>query len=124
MVFYWQYVDNRVEAQGKRINCEALLNILGKIKMLYECLQNVICLQILNLYQFPSKIIPTIVHWTQENIFISTVPCNHKQTYAFCISLGSICHFSSSCLVIRVRKELSDTAVPNTMEVHSSIFHD
>lgn len=71
-----------------------------------------------------SKIMPAICLWTQENIFASTVFCNHEPTYAFCISLESTCHFLGSCLAITVRKELSNTAVPNTMEVHSAVLHD
>lgn len=106
MVFYWQYVDNWVEAQGSRIICEMLLNNLGKnFKKLYGCPQEFRPLQIPNLYTFPGKIMFSICHWTQENVFATTVFCNHKETYAFSISLGSTCHFLGSYLVIRVRKE-------------------
>ena len=93
-------------------------------KKLYECPQDFRLLKVPSLLWFSGNVIPTIHHRTQENSFASTVLCNHEQTYAFCISLGSTCHFLGSCLVITVRKELSNTAVPNTMEVHSAVLRD
>lgn len=56
LVFYWQYVDNRFEAQAKRISCEAFFNTMGKINRFYGCPQEFRLLQILNFYSFLSKI--------------------------------------------------------------------
>lgn len=50
LVLCWQYADYRVKAQGKRVSCEALLNILGKIKKLYLCPKDFRPLKIPNLY--------------------------------------------------------------------------
>lgn len=107
--------ENQPQSTGKH---------LGKNKTSCRRVLRLQTSQIRSLFWFSGKIMPTICHWTQENIFASTVLCNHEPTYAFCISLESTCHFLGSCLAITVRKELNSTAVPNTMEVHSAVLHD
>lgn len=123
MSLCWQHVDDRVEAQGRRISCKALNSILGKIK---EAVGGSSRLQ-------TSQNSESFLIFRHNNAHhlplalrecASTVLCNRGPAHALCVSLESTCHFLGSCLAITVRKELNNTAVPNTMEVHSTVLHD